>query len=1524
MRRIVRLCGVLAIVALIAVKLGLGHASATLSTAVPLSPFASNTLQRAAQAPTASDHYEPLLGMPASGITILGASPAAQPGETWAYGQLGHAPTEIDGNSYADQIALLEYTNAAGWQVAPLPPGQGGEPLSSGTGLPRSLGALGGRVTPAGGLVLLTQGGTVIRDPSGSMRVAPAPPSELLAESESLPPQSVSSETPTPYAAIEQSATSTSDGPTTGLLIAPYGDGSGLPKVELGVLFYDGSKWAREPIEGASTSNSGFTPESIACGPATSQATESASESCWMLAAYASEARSAPNRLSLFRRVPAALGTGFAWKQDEPAGDLLEKGSPLGSAAQMLTVTSQGVWVDFQIKHIGSVPVSATELVSAPAPSSTGGGSERLEASSAGTWCYQASPELECSHSLGASLPSAYQSYAWPASTPGEPGTRIIATLATGAMLELSPATGGEFAYTPGSGTVVAGTLGSAFDSPQSGWIVQASTNDGPDAEGVSQLVKVDEAPQGDQLQPMPVPFGRPLLAVAQAPQTTPGDPGAEAIAVGVGGEIGHYVPGIGWRPETLYGASGEQPTLRGVAWPEPGRAYAVGDAGTMLLWRADTGLWELDPAAPYNFVGNLSAVAFSPSDPNLGYAVGKQGVLLRYGKTWTQESLPEDLQNVNFTSVTFAGGEAFASYRTYSTNADGRTSESGGVAVQEGTGWHIDPTAATLLGQLPQPEDSVLSKIAGLPDGGVVAAGPGLVIERDSPGASWHFSAQPLPEAQNVAALAAYRDASGALRAAVSIDLDSAHNPGQVGTNGTAYSEDALPAPEPGRPPSHAGPDPLPDSGYLLIETASGWSDMEHMTIGTPPAVGRAEPHDLQVRPDPILALLIDPSGHSGFAVGGQTDNPGSKPLVEDPFQTAAAMRFGAQEQSSAIDASSPVTATPGLVSFAVGGGAACGSLCADSTNIGLGPDVLLTHALQSAQQISAGSSGNLRGFLYTGERLSTEAAAVSGTPEGAEEFNREMARYAQLLGAAGSLPVHVAASPTDVAAGRGLEPFVAALSGYGPEEGRAYYSFLSTGTSGNVMVIVLDFSSGSLSAEQQAWLEAKLSEARSQLHVPAIVMGNAALNFKLPDMTSEGPVPLEAGDASTVSEILVRDGASAYLFDYPGVNVQTEVRSGDAHIPAFGSGALGYSAPPSTPVGDSLVSSGFLLLEVNAAARNPETGVAPVAARIESNIGQLALNAADGVLLRRSQVALFEALARLPESGRAANGGGGRLLRGPGSYEEIPFNCIGPNCADAVASDYTFSSSKPDIGNFVAHDPTSSNPRQVELGPNRLPVADPRSGLFCAFNSGTTTVSITAGGLTYSEPVTVQGGSVLYPCGTVPLKEPPAAVAPESTLFPSVEPPSLGSSPTSPKIQFAAPPVPTSPVSPTVHAVQVAPLLFFPLQPPLIAVPRVIVPPPPPPAARPAPPSGTAQVYQSSVAPHDEREEEAAHEHVNSFAVYDNNERTDLRPWILLLVMIAAGAGVGIRRGRPGRQTLPAYARGMSNATERQRRRH
>jgi hypothetical protein len=1534
-RRALRLAAALALAGLLITRLDPGRTELGGTLSQGLGGAASAVAAGAApQPPTAGDAFTPELEPPATEVVAFGASPQQTPGEAWAYGNLGSAPASVEGHEYSGQPVLLEHTDASGWQVVPLPPGKQGKPLS-GTGGgegPARYGALAGQATPAGGVVLLSGQDIVARDPDGRPRLlspeaidSPGAGSgsgpgagEVLGPRESLlPPPEASGFGTIPYAAIEESSD------LTGMLIAPYGDGrsssAGSVALPPGVLHYDGSGWTREPIAIPSGMETAFTPQALACGGTAGAPISSSPSNCWLLAsASTSPGGNAATTLLLFRREPSGEPPGYAW-EPQPISDWLLGGerapggvtqhavAPLAQGAQMLTVTAQGAWIDFQATINGEpTAVDVSELVTPGSP--TG--------SVVGTWCYSEKPDLTAlvcpEHTLGAMLPARYRSFAWsppPGSPAGNAGTRIVTGLENHVMLEL--AEGGGFSLTNGAGGGAAGTApgGAAFTSPAQGWIADGEppTDEGADGEGQSQVIELGSQPGSDQLGEEAVPFRRPLLALAQAPGSTPGDPGAEAIAVGVDGQIGRYVPGQGWRPEALYNAEGlaaTNTTLRGVAWPEPTRAYAVGDNGTMWLWRAETGLWETDPAKPFNFIGNLTAIEFEPGEPQVGYAVGKQGVVLRYGKSWEQVPLPPELQQANFISVTFAGSVALAVYRKLEGG-----DEIGGVAIEDGAGWQVDQAVAALLDRLPSPGDRVLTKIAGLSDGGAVAAGPGLVIECDSecgsPTASWHFASEPLPQAQNISALAAYREGSadGPVRAVVSIDLDRRLNPETFDGNliEGPYAED-VPAPTgAGQPPPFIGSDPLPNSGYVLKETAAGWVDMEHEAL--PANLG--QPSDQPIRPDPVLALIVAPTGESGLAVGGQTDNAtgtangsatgaaNGSGTPETEAQTAAAMRLPAAAASTNGATPSAIAPPAGQASFAIGGQAACVLTCAAFTNESLGPEVWLRHALASANQIATGSSGGLRAFLYTGG--------------GEEVFSRELANYGERL------PVY------------GPESGATAPGAIGGPNGA--YRFSSEGSGGKVEVIVLDGATG-VSA-QLPWLEEELKDAGG----PAIVLGNAP-------------------PSEPLSRILLSKGASAYFYDSPGANVKTQIGSNEEGAPvwAYGTGTLGYTEQGGEPNDSLAATSGFLRASVNVAARKKDN-VAPVEVKAVPNIAQLALDATDGLLVRRSHVALFEGLARRPPAGGEAAGetGHGAEIALPDPYDQIPFDCQGHNCPYEIPTEYTFTSSNPDIGGFVAHEPGSVEPLQVELGADKLPVPDePRnargallpggrfaenakgepvnekgevvagdqSGIFCAYNPGTTIVSIVTGGLIYSEPVTVQGGSVEYPCGTVPLKSPPALAVPTSSaaaipgLSPSNPPPA------SPKVRAIPPPPPPQPASLTpplaVRHPPSAPIPFTPLvPPPAVALPAVVLPIGPP-LARPIPPSGTSPVYQPMVAPERQRERETAEELAsNDFSAYYPGEGDRLTLWIVPLAIVAAGAGVGIRRGVGSARHRPAFAR-------------
>ena len=237
---------------------------------------------------------------------------------------------------------------------------------------------------------------------------------------------------------------------------------------------------------------------------------------------------------------------------------------------------------------------------------------------------------------------------------------------------------------------------------------------------------------------------------------------------------------------------------------------------------------------------------------------------------------------------------------------------------------------------------------------------------------------------------------------------------------------------------------------------------------------------------------------------------------------------------------------------------------------------------------------------------------------------------------------------------------------------------------------------------------------------------------------------------------------------------------------------------------------------------------------------------------------------------------------------------------------------------------------------------IPDAKSGVLCAFNAGNTVVTISAGGLSYSVPVTVLGGSVQQPCGTVPLaasrfakaasrpsagapSPPPPAPAPApAPIAPPPPPPAISSAPAKPAVK---PP-------PAAAALLFSPLLLLPQG----GVPAI----PPPPAgafARPIPPGGaTVRVFE------EKREEEEATEQSQAFSAYrgdayrglplgaraytsvNGGANTPSPAMYLLLVMVLAAAGGATPRLGPkrrGRRIETAYATARGNSTHVQERR-
>jgi hypothetical protein len=1410
--------------------------------------------------------------VPATRVTMLGSSPLEAGDETWGLGIEDGAST------------LVRYTPETGWTLGPALLDSTGQPLvgfkldQPEAGIYGYPSPLAGQVTPDGSGALLgtvpasgsTKQALLTRNPGGAFQETPLPAGkEALAEGEEL-----FGVDRAPMLAVLEEAPGHGDSQVhAGALIVPVDEARGG---EDRVLHWNGESWSSEPVEIPAGAEE-FQALAIS---AISTAGAGSAANAWLLARL-----SAKGAIGLFHRQVGEGGETAKWLPValKPGG---EPGEPLTVPAlaastheavpepftvsqrvqsQLLTAVGEGVWIDGERSDVDA----STTMFYKPE------GGAFLE-----SWCKLpgGSPEStpQCQNELPEALPSAgVRSFAW--ANASKLGERVMTGFPEGVSLRLEGTSFKRVLALGGSPEPAdpGGAFGSAFSNPKEGWLGQELLP-----------VHLTLDPVASELAPWPVSFRRALIALAPAPGAPVGSLSSEAVAVGDRGEVARYKPGEGWLPESLLNPGGqrETPRLRAVAWPTPNRIYAVGDLGQMWLWRGETGLWEADPATPVNFRGNLLGIAFDPEDTSRGYAVGQAGVLLRYGKTWTQEAtcgpevpepcLPPALAQASFSSIAFSGSEAIVAYRKLIPG--GTENYEGGLLVNEGSGWSIDAGAAAAIGK------SAPWAVAGLPDGGAAfASEAGQVFERESAGAPWQATPTPYPGNGSPGSIALFRE-GGALRVIAS---GSAPN--------TYLSEDEA-SPPPGFPPILQPPYPLAASSEsgVLRQTATGWSDEEHELNDVKEPPGQYVDYDTVYQPDPVAALIVNQTGSQGWAVGGVVNGD------NEQMDTSDVWRYPAEPGSTPPGVgSAPVAATPSAATFAVGGDAQCAAPCAARANARIGPDVWLRNALKEAKDAGA------RAFFYTGPRVTTGATNGPATLE--VPYEREFGRYRELLEAGVSEPsefaqAFVAVSSTDLdkeaifksvfSGFPGLADAPPACSSPSAGECPYYAVALPGSTGGNVRMIVLDDTTA-VGETQLRWLEGELKAAEG--HEPAIVVGNGNLG---------APLAAHDGWAEEVVDALIEDHASAYFYDSPEQNASLPLTTEKGSVESFGSGTLGYVQSASQRQKDFIGASGFLLAEVG--PLNPRTKVYAVSAKLIPNVGELALEAEAGTLLRRSQAALFEGLARRPRSGNLAESGTTTPETDP--YTPIPDECVGVACANGLLPEYKFSSSDREVGQFVKRNTASLDPEAVLPGPKGEPIPDEEAsgpGLFCAYNPGKTTVTISAGGESASLPVTVQAGSVRQPCGTVHVN----AATPTTNQSAPAPAPAPAPGPAGPAPATAPPPVPPPPAATPATVRPPSPRPFTPdffIVPTLPPFLPAFVPVPVPTPARPTPPSGTSAVTSPVEAPQREEEEEAAPESVSNEAVaYRAPEHEPSPAYLLGVIVLAAFAGASIRR-RPGRR--------------------
>ena len=707
-----------------------------------------------------------------------------------------------------------------------------------------------------------------------------------------------------------------------------------------------------------------------------------------------------------------------------------------------------------------------------------------------------------------------------------------------------------------------------------------------------------------------------------------------------------------------------------------------------------------------------------------------------------------------------------------------------------------------------PAPKPGSLRLVAGLPDGGLVAAGSSVVLVREATGRGFDYAAQPL---QGIAvALAPFREADGKLRAYVSI-----------------------------APASDEGNGSPPGDGELMRQTDSGWQDLSRAQYAGSNVKG-----DGAVKSDPVLAVASGPTGEHAWAVGGYdgTKDAATRGTTETlqarpaGWQTASLWRYditGSAQAPGLAPTTPSLPAKPGTVSFAFFTSPMCREECANVQDAQ--PDVNLTSA---AKQIAA----------YAAQPGGPAFAMLGGNAVGPVEHGAffagngksDFARLPELLAPLGGVPTFAALGrfdyvPTEL--GDETRPWAEAFAnapppfGSGPDapgitpvasgeashEAHLYYAFDATqneGTNGGTLrVIVLDNSKGSLEGSargQRRWLLEQL-EAAQQAARPVVVI--TALPLRAID-TNDGEEVASLLAEWHVLAVFTTNGA------IPGGEKASEAKELDEHrfvpehagpgvskIPEYEGASLGYQQPQNNGVK-------WYFVSVDTHTRNVNVAAIPV-------IDSLSLKAVDGLSVARSLTLEFEAVGRRPGGTLATTAGEPEAFPGYDNYVAIP----APSCGACVPPSYAFTSSDPTIGDFVeASGPGSPLPK---LDASGHPIRSSASGLFCAYNSGSTTITITAGLLSYSLPVTVQPGGFGSPCGTVP----------GHGVRPVVHLPS-GQTQRAPKGAAAPPPPPPaalSGVSPSLAFVPPPPALQPPPALPA-AAPKAPSPPPPPPT--PAPP--------------------------------------------------------------------------------------
>jgi hypothetical protein len=1426
---------------------------------------------------------------PAEKISFLGAIAGSSQHEAWAYGFTSAPPAEVDGvalpyEAQGEQLVLLRYTDAGGWQIADvlreadgksafrlLPAGKAEQPVQ-----------VAGAMAPSGEAWLWV--GEKSNDPSlapvvGLFHRRPGGSFELDQEATSTLGPLVGSGAAEPGRLNVNLRLGESAGQVYGMLTAPGqpaqpatipGPGGSTEvhvneRLEYGLL--KGGKWTREvatPPAGLLESENEIALKlGDVAGPGKG----------WGAFQVTAEGHPRPGLGLVLGQLEAGEPTS-SWTFPHTGGSSIGLGldaldltgtvaAPTGSVEPTgLKADGSAVWIEAALRlppASGAIPVVA-----------------RYDGSSGeitNSWC-TLPVASHCREPLDLNHPAAVPDAIF--ETDSGPVALALRenSVAVFSHGEWSSVAAPGYGTLPGPGQPPLMHKGGEdlFSGPDAGWV------GGPNAKALGQWSAEGAS---SPLSSWPLPDRAPLTSVA----LTPGGDGAigesGALAVGFEGTTLSYDAGQGWLIQPAP-PSAHHLNLLSVAFAGASSAYAVGQFGVILHWNGTA--WSEDPQSISLTSSQLNAVAFSPSGE--GWAVGANGTILHYdGHSWSIERPPSSASGVNLTSVTVAGSSVFA--------------VAGGNLITRPPHGGWEEVAASQLPS-PAPKRGSLRLVSGLPDGGLIAAGSSVVLLRENAGSGFAYAPQPL---QGLAvALAPFREADGGLRAYVSV----------------APSNDE----QSGSPPG---------DGELMRQTATGWQDLSRAQYA-----GSTTHGDGEVKSDPVLAVASGPGGKHAWAVGGydgtkDAASQGTNEVLQTRpagWQSASIWRYDTTRSAQApkLTTTTPsVPAKAGTVSFAFFTSPMCREECAHVLNAQ--PDVNLTAA---AKQIAgyASQPGGPAFAMLGGNAVGPVEGGALLAGNGRADF----ARLPELLAPLGSVPTFAALgrfdnvptepsdetrpwaeafsnAPPPFGSGPAAAGITSVSSGKATHEAHLYYAFDTAQNGGRLRTIVLDNSKGSLEASaggQRQWLLEQLEAAHSA-GLPVVVMtaiplraatsrDGEAIALMLAEwhvlavFTTNGALPASGENAAETREL---DEHHA-IPEHPPAGV--------AQIPEYEGASLGYQQPANNGVK-------WYFVSIDTHARTANVAAIPV-------IDSLSLKATDGLSVARSLTLKFEAVGRRPTGSLASKAGEKESFPGYDRYVQIP----APNCGSrpCVQPSYAFTSSEPAVGDFV--EPSGEGSPLPKLDANKHPIPSSSSGLFCAYNSGTTTITVSAGELSYSLPVTVQPGGFGSPCGTVFKADAHPVIlrhssqtqgAAKGAAAPPAPPPAALSG-VSPSIAFIPPPPPALAPPPPAPAPKPVPAPAPAPPPPPPPAPQVppeqggvspaIVPPATPPV-EPIPPGGTAQ------APSAAERKEKARKHASQSAFTIRPAGTSAEEWFYgalaitsVLALLLSARALPIRpRSRP-----------------------